>query len=136
MLEVDKPESCSAMRSVSLLLVVPALSGVLWACGEDFEPEPTRSAPERDARPALPIPCPEREVAFDGTVKPDGKRRFDARTLLDMTETQAKARARRYGCVVRVAARDGEGLVLTADERPDRVDVRLEDGVVVDVKPS
>jgi hypothetical protein len=124
------------MRSLRLLLVVPALSGVLGACGEDVEPEPTRSAPERDVRSAMPIPCPDREVAFDGTVKPDGKRRFDARTLLDMSETQAKARARRYGCVVRVAARDGKGLPLTADERADRVDVRLEDGVVVEVKPS
>jgi hypothetical protein len=121
-------------RSLGVVLTVFASTGLVWlGCGTESEP---RSTSERIVRPAKPILCPHPEVAFDGTVERDDKRRFDARTLLGLTKEEAVARARRTGCVVRVASIDGRGVTLTGDQRSNRIDIYLEDGVVVKVTPS
>lgn len=51
-----------------------------------------------------------------------------------LTLAEAEARAERDGLVVRVLGRDGECFDRTSDLRPDRVDLYIEDGEVVEAR--
>jgi hypothetical protein len=52
---------------------------------------------------------------------------FDTRVLLGHSEASAAVAARKHGCSVRVV---NQGGVLTADGRPDRIDVDVNHGIV------
>jgi hypothetical protein len=58
---------------------------------------------------------------------------FDVRTLLGEREERAAAGAARHGCDWRVIERNGRGLAITLDARRDRVDARIDHGVVTSV---
>lgn len=59
--------------------------------------------------------------------------RLDSRELVGLTLREAREKAARYGCTVRVERRDGRNLALTSDLRPDRIGVVVEDGRVTDI---
>jgi hypothetical protein len=50
-----------------------------------------------------------------------------------MTEHQAESTIRESGCSARIIARDGRGFALTADFMADRVNLRIERGLVTSV---
>jgi hypothetical protein len=54
-----------------------------------------------------------------------------AMLLVGLPEDDAVAQAAEHGCITRVELRDGKGLPLRADRRSNRIDLTIEDGVVV-----
>jgi hypothetical protein len=117
---------------VALISVVICGTWPLAGCGENSDPV---RVPAAWAHPPDPVPCPERPRS-DSSSRLGQRGSFDARTLIGMAERDANALALEHGCTMRVAARDGEGYALSADERIDRVDVHVEDGHVVGVNDS
>jgi len=59
---------------------------------------------------------------------------LDTGRLVGRTEQEAAALAQDAGCTVRVVRRDGEGLFVTEDFRPDRINVAVRDGRVTAVE--
>lgn len=55
---------------------------------------------------------------------------FDLSQLLNKTEAEAVALAEAAGRTVRVIERDGNALVVTADLRPNRLNLVVVDGIV------
>lgn len=56
---------------------------------------------------------------------------FNARRLIGLSVPEARPRGRRHGCIVRVVRRNGEALLITDDHRNDRINVAVEDRVIV-----
>ena len=50
--------------------------------------------------------------------------------LLGLTVRKASHRAHEHGCLLRVAKRNGHGLIITSDARTDRVNVAIDHGIV------
>jgi hypothetical protein len=59
---------------------------------------------------------------------------FDARQLLGKPEAQGRAGVEAGGCTMRVVSRDGVGLAVRQDWRPDRINVTIDDGVITSVR--
>jgi hypothetical protein len=55
---------------------------------------------------------------------------FDARIVLGMPESNAAMTIAKRGCRSRVVKRDGQSLAVTADVRPDRVDLTVDHDMV------
>ncbi|WP_026910209.1 hypothetical protein [Patulibacter minatonensis] len=91
------------------------------------EPAPTTPAETTVERPAKPVYCP----GEGGGKSPKAKDRFDARDLLSLSTAEAKAVAKKKGCVVRVVRRDGVDLVRTMDYSNARVNVTETKGRIV-----
>ena len=56
------------------------------------------------------------------------------RQLIGLTVKDATEVATRSRCTLRLVRLDGKGLIVTADLRFNRVDVSVEDGIVVDAQ--
>lgn len=82
------------------------------------------------AREAHPIWCPSHGIypASGRTVREAES--FDVRSLLGHREITAQRIAAEHGCSLRVLNPKGRRAILTADARPNRVDVRIEHGIV------
>jgi hypothetical protein len=87
----------------------------------DAKPVPTTPAETTVERPAKPVYCP---TAVGGK-GPKAKDRFDAREILSLSVAEAKAVAKKHGCVVRVVRRDGVDLVRTMDFSNARINVTV-----------
>jgi hypothetical protein len=84
-------------------------------------------------RPTQPVWCPTIFHAQTIGLSHPNKRvagSFDTRVLLGRTEADAAAEARRHGCSWRVV---NQGGLLTADGRPNRIDVDVSHGIVTAV---
>lgn len=119
------------------LSAAAALLLALAGCGDDSE-ETTggavtgTSADSEPGEPTLPeLPRNDDPAAVTCTGPPRGT--FDATAIVGDPVADAKSAAAEQGCSVRVAMRDGEGLALTQDFRPDRVNVAVEDGEVTEI---
>jgi type IV pilus biogenesis protein CpaD/CtpE len=102
---------------VTLGLVVVALAG-LAGCGDD-KSDATATAQ------AAPMTCPAAETQAANP--------FDANELVGMTPAAAEQKAQSHGCTVRTTKQDGKELPATLDHRPDRINVAVEDGKIVEV---
>ncbi|MFZ0091887.1 MAG: hypothetical protein WAL63_20460 [Solirubrobacteraceae bacterium] len=82
------------------------------------------------AKERHPIWCPSHGIhpASGRTVREAAS--FDVRSLLDQREITARRIAAEHGCSLRVLNPEGRRAILTTDARPNRVDVRIEHGVV------
>ena len=121
------------LRSSAAIAVVV---GGIWSfggCGEDSDPV---RVPEAHADPRHAVPCPRQVHGKDSAEWLPSPASFDARILIRMSERDAVQLALEHGCTLRVAVRDGEGQYLTGDEQPDRVDVYVDDGRIVGVRPG
>lgn len=115
--------------SRSFVLVVLALA-TLGGCGQNAAngsssqapPAPTQPHQAGVVHPAHPVWCPMDNVGG-----------FDARSILGLPASQAKAKVEDHGCTWRVTEIDGRGLPVTSDFRSDRVDVSLRQGNVTHV---
>jgi hypothetical protein len=107
--------------------------GFVLGCGD---------APPEIARPDKPVLCPRGDFArVPLNELPPGKLRelaraaredpLDARALLGRTVEEARAISARHRCVVAVCE---EGVTYTSEGRLNRVNVRVEDGVVMSVE--
>jgi hypothetical protein len=92
-----------------------------------------RSATNVD-RPTAAVWCPTSKIAprQSGPNSP-ASHSFDARTLLGQSEGSAALTARKVSCLWRVIERDGRPFALTADAKPDRIDVAISHGTVTSV---
>lgn len=122
----------AAALALLLLLSVPAVAG----CGEDSD-EGSGSSPDAPVSTTVPdagggsipdLPRNEDPAAVRCTGPPRGT--FDATEIVGESLAEAERAAQREGCSVREVQRDGEGLAVTDDYRPDRVNVATEDGEV------
>jgi hypothetical protein len=118
-------------RYLALLLL---LAGALLAgCGDDAGGDQTSSEPDDvvstkldpgEGEPTIPdLPQNDDPAAVQCTGPPEGV--FDASATVGTKLTAARDAAETEGCSIRVAMRDGEGLALTEDFRPDRVNVAV-----------
>jgi hypothetical protein len=73
------------------------------------------------SRPARAVQCPADVPA---------RRAFDARAILGLPERKAADAARREGCSMVVAGRDGGPNVISAKYDPRRLVVEVDDGIV------
>lgn len=114
-----------------------ALLLALAGCGDDSEQTTGggvtgTSAEPGQGEPTIPeLPRNDDPAAVVCTGPPRGT--FDATAIVGDSVADAKGAAAEQGCSVRVAMRDGEGLALTQDFRPDRVNVAVEDGEVTEI---
>lgn len=130
-----------ASGALGLLLLALAAVILLAACGDDAEE--TTTAAGNDAvtgtsldpgsgEPGIPeLPDNSDPAAVVCTGPPQGT--FDATAVVGESLDAASEAAADEGCQIRVAIRDGEGLALTQDFRPDRVNVAVEDGTVTEI---
>jgi hypothetical protein len=132
---------CLKPKLEEMQLRLPALSvlGVLFpGCGGGPDVE----------RPANAVMCPvvadiarEPISRFQPKDRPEirqsraevRRKQFDARQILGKSESDARALAGRHGCVIR-QMNLGEGYAYTLDARHDRINVDIEDGVVVRIR--
>jgi hypothetical protein len=85
--------------------------------------------PDSGGEPELPeMPRNEDPSRVECTGPPRGV--FDATAVVGEPLAAAEAEAGIEGCSVREVIRDGEGLAVTEDYRPDRVNVATRDGDV------
>lgn len=124
----NRPSKC-----VAVVLAAGLAASVLVACGSSGEaggdsapasaatdsPDETETA--ADAGTSLPLPPP--------TTEPDNEAVNAA--LVGLSEEAAQTKAAASGYEVRIAMVDGEPRALTMDYRTDRINLELEDGVVV-----
>lgn len=114
------------MRPLVPLVLLAALVG----CGGERGPggpSPERPPPATEPKPGAEAPrCPR---ALDPGAPPPAAS-FDTGVLVGLPEREARRRAARGGCTLRVIERDGEPLVRTEDLRGDRVNVKVRRGVV------
>lgn len=125
----------SRLTAVALAaLLVPIL---LAGCGDDDDAGGAPDAPASTTVPgggdgAIPdLPQNDDPAAVQCTAPPKGV--FDATRIVGESLQQAERAARERGCTVREVERDGEGLAVTEDYRPDRVNVATEDGDVTQI---
>lgn len=81
-------------------------------------------------RPTRPVWCPTIFHAQTSGMSSPNKRltgSFDTRVLLGHAATDAAGPARRHGCSLRVV---NQGGVLTADGRPNRIDIDVNHGII------
>jgi hypothetical protein len=117
------PFARTALRLLSVAAVVAAFVLALTGCGG----RSSGSGLVHIARPPRPVFCPQ-----TGTQQ-TGNGSFDARTLLGMPYANAAMTSAKHGCKSRVVMRNGQHLAVTADFRPDRVDVSVDHDIVVAV---
>jgi hypothetical protein len=96
-------------------------------CGGDDEEPAAPPGDQPVSSPADPAP-PAGEPA-----SPRACRRLGRRVVGDPL-ADARGRAERRGCTLRVADLDGEPQALTEDFQPARINVRVRDGVVAGVE--
>ena len=120
-------------RYVAVVLAAGLAASVLVACGSSGEPgddsasanaatdSPDEAATAADAGTSSPLPTP--------TTEPDDEAVNAA--LVGLSEAAAQTKAAASGYEVRIAMVDGEPRALTMDYRTDRINLELEDGVVV-----
>lgn len=123
-------------RLLTALALALLASPLLFAgCGEDDEEG--AGSPDAPASTTLPdpgdgtipdLPRNEDPAAVQCTAPPEGV--FDATEIVGESLQQAERAAQEQGCSVREVERDGEGLAVTEDFRPDRVNVTTENGDV------
>ncbi len=109
-------------RSVSTIALPLALTTTLAGCASEERP-PSRPFVAVE-RPSAPQPCP---MPFGDVIGPA----FDSRSLLGLREGEARSEAARADCEIRVVRRDGLGVDVTGDLRPNRIDVEVSVGFVV-----
>lgn len=106
-----------------LLLAVVVVVG-LSACGSEggmTGESPANESPQVSSTPTASLP----------PVAPEPDNDAVSQALVGLPEAAAQAKAEAAGYTVRVAVVDGEPRALTMDYRPDRINVELENGVVV-----
>jgi hypothetical protein len=108
------------------LVALAGLALLLAACGE------ADGQPPAPADPDEPVSAPARTTEPVEPPDPAACERV-AETLPGLTLADAERAARRERCAVRVIARDGEPLAVTDDYSEARINVRVEDGIVIDV---
>jgi hypothetical protein len=120
---------------LALLTAAAALALVSCGGGDDSDaggsPEmPTStSLPRPDRPPEIPeLPDNDDPARVRCTGPPRGL--FDATAIVGGSLSEAEAAAEAEGCSVREVIRDGEGLAVTDDFRPDRVNVATRAGRV------
>lgn len=122
-------------RLTALALAVLLAPMLIAGCGDDDE-EATGS-PDAPVSTTLPdgedatipdLPRNEDPSAVQCTGPPKGV--FDATEIVGGSLQGAERAAQAEGCSVREVERDGEGLAVTEDFRPDRVNVATENGEV------
>jgi hypothetical protein len=99
-------------RVAASLLAAAALAG----CGDAAPRAHTATKP-----PGRPIPCPADAPA---------KKALDARAVVGLTESRAKALTDRHGCTLVVVVRDGEHFSIIANVDRRRLQVEVKGGVV------
>jgi hypothetical protein len=95
----------------------------LLGCGD-------RAARTHVVYPTAPARCPVLITGM-GSRSPGEAQRFDARVLLGMHLDRAVDVARRHGCQVRANVRNGHRPPETLDVQSARINVRVDDGIVV-----
>lgn len=134
---------------VSLALLT-GLALVLGACGDDEDTGttagagtmtgPTAPGPgsvtsttlDPDPAATLPdLPVNKDPSAVQCTGPPEGI--FDATAIVGEPIQAATQAAADEGCEIRIVAEDGKSLAVTDDFRPDRVNVVVEDGTVIEI---
>jgi hypothetical protein len=104
-----------------------ALGGAA-GCGGDEEERP--AAPDRDD----PVSAPADPAPDAGDPTPPRVCRRLGRRLVGAALADARERAQRRGCTLRVAVLDGEPQALTEDFQPARINVRVRDGAVTGIE--
>ncbi len=107
---------------------------IVSGCGSDTEPaagEPTPSASE--ATPAQSKPSNQPNPCIGDPVGKQAPPNSGPETdgYLGLSEPEAEKYASEQGQTIRIAGRDGECFALTMDYRDNRVNLYLEDDVVV-----
>jgi hypothetical protein len=128
------PNLPPAALALAVLLLVPAVAG----CGESSG-EGAGGSPDAPISTTVPgpgggipdLPRNEDPAAVQCTGPPRGV--FDATEVVGESLAEAERAARREGCSVREVKRDGKGLAVTDDFRPDRVNVATEGGEVTGI---
>jgi hypothetical protein len=107
------------------LACVPIVA-VLWlaACGDAEQPA---STPDPDQ------PVQSTDVAPKASPRPAKRCKRVARGVVGRKLPAARAMAQKARCPLRVVIEDGRSLPVTEDFSPDRINVRVERGVVADV---
>lgn len=126
-------------RHLALLLI--AAAALLAGCGDDDGGDDPATSPDDVVSTTLDpgqgettipdLPQNDDPAAVQCTGPPEGI--FDATATIGTAVSAAMAAAESEGCSIRVAMRDGEGLALTEDFRPDRVNVAVEGGKVTEI---
>lgn len=114
----------SAARAARRSLWLGMAAVLLVACGSQTVAVVTVT------RPTRPVWCPTIFHAQTSGMSTSNRRvtaSFDTRALLGHSEASAAVAARKHGCSMRVV---NQGGVLTADGRPDRIDVDVNHGIV------
>ena len=128
-----------------LALTVLALAPAPLGCGDDEgssgdagtdtgggDAVTTTNLDPTDGEPAIPdLPQNDDPARVECTGEPGGV--FDATAIVGESVAEAMRAARQQGCSIRVAVRNGEQLALTQDFRPDRVNVAVRDGEVIEI---
>ncbi len=115
------------MRRAAVLLIAAAVA--LASCGGDEERPAAPAAPDD---PVMSTPAEPAAPAGPAT-SPKACERL-GRRLTGVRVPAASDRAARRGCTLRVAVEDGAPLALTEDYSPQRINVRVRDGVVTGVE--
>jgi hypothetical protein len=133
------------LRSVAALCLVATLLLATTACGNDDDAEVATTADTSAAPTGEPVdpdaPVSSPPAAGDPDQPGDDEPPIDltpvdaadAEVLVGLTLAEAEDEAARRGWSVRVARLDGEDLMLTEDYSPTRINVAVEDDVVVEV---
>ncbi len=127
-------------RLAPLALVAGALA--VAGCGDDAgDSEPATGSPDDVVSTTLDdpggaatipdLPVNEDPAAVSCTAPPMGT--FDATATVGGSLKDGRAAALEQGCSIRVAMRNGKGLALTEDFRPDRVNVAVESGEITEI---
>jgi hypothetical protein len=105
-----------------ILLAVLFTASLMAACADDDTTE---------TGPGATAPPPEDTVPTEETCIPEPAEQ-PRPDYLGLTQDEAAEQAAQEGLQFRVVGEDGECFPITADLRPDRVNVHLEGGVVAD----
>lgn len=101
----------------------PAAPGPGSVTSTTLDPDPTAKLPD--------LPINKDPSAVQCTGAPEGI--FDATAIVDEPIEAATQAAADVGCEIRIVAEDGKSLAVTDDFRPDRVNVVVEDGTVIEI---
>jgi hypothetical protein len=112
------------------MILASAAAMTLAGCGSSKH---HAQGPVAVTHPAHPVWCPTSHVSTGPAPNGRAAGSFDARGLLGLTETDAARRAAAHGCEWRTVTVDGKHQTITADERPNRVDGTVTDGIVTNV---